>query len=135
MQNKYFADSNIFLYAFMADDEEKSKKAFSIIKSNYVALSTQVVNEICVNLVKKSGYIEDDIIQLVKNIYKKYHVVMIDMNTILKASFLRKTYTLSYWDSLIIASALENECSILYTEDMQHGQIIEKKLRIINPFV
>jgi predicted nucleic acid-binding protein len=42
MQNKDFADSNVFLYAFMADDEEKSEKAFSIIKSDSVVLSTQV---------------------------------------------------------------------------------------------
>jgi predicted nucleic acid-binding protein len=60
---------------------------------------------------------------------------MIDMNTILKASFLRKTYILSYWDSLIMASALENDCSVLYSEDMQHGQILEGRLKIINPFV
>ncbi len=129
-----FVDSNIFLYAFMAADEEKSEKAFSVIKYDSVVLSTQAVNEICVNLLKKSDYHEDDIIQLVRNLYEKYHVVIIDMNTILKASFLRKTYIFSYWDSLIIASALENDCSILYSEDMQHGQLIEDRVKIINPF-
>ncbi len=130
-----FVDSNIFLYAFMGDHDEKSEKAFYIIKSDSVVLSTQVVNEICVNLVKKSGYHEDDIIQLVRNIYEKYKVVIIDMNIILKASFLRKMYSLSYWDSLIIACALENECSILYTEDMQSEQLIENKIKIVNPFL
>jgi predicted nucleic acid-binding protein len=40
----------------------------------------------------------------------------------------------SYWDSLILAVALENNCSILYTEDMQDGQMIDDKLRILNPF-
>jgi predicted nucleic acid-binding protein len=40
----------------------------------------------------------------------------------------------SYWDSLIISSALESGCKILYTEDMHHNQIIEGKLKIINPF-
>jgi predicted nucleic acid-binding protein len=39
------------------------------------------------------------------------------------------------WDSLIIASALENGCKILYSEDMHHNHLIEKKLRIINPFI
>ena len=43
-------------------------------------------------------------------------------------------YKFSYWDSLIIASALENECDTLYTEDMQDGLIIEGKLTIVNPF-
>ena len=43
-------------------------------------------------------------------------------------------YQYSYWDSLLLASSLENKCSIIYSEDMQHEQIIEKKLKIINPF-
>ena len=43
-------------------------------------------------------------------------------------------YKFSYWNSLIIASALQNNCTILYSEDMQHNQLIENKLRIINPF-
>ena len=43
-------------------------------------------------------------------------------------------YNFYYWDSLIVASALENNCSILYTEDMQDGQVIEESLKIVNPF-
>ena len=40
----------------------------------------------------------------------------------------------SYWDGLILASALKNSCSILYTEDMQDGQVIEGEVQIVNPF-
>ncbi len=47
---------------------------------------------------------------------------------------IKMKYRFSYYDSLIVASALENDCSILYTEDMQNGQLIEDKLRIVNPF-
>jgi predicted nucleic acid-binding protein len=47
---------------------------------------------------------------------------------------IRQKYRLSFWDSLIIASALENNCLTLYSEDMQDGQIIEDRLKIINPF-
>ena len=72
MQNKYFADSNIFLYAFMANDGEKSEKAFSIIKQPSIILSTQVMNEICVNLIKKSKYTNDDIVQLNKKFFNNY---------------------------------------------------------------
>lgn len=43
-------------------------------------------------------------------------------------------YVFSYWDSLVISSALESGCSILYSEDMQNGQVINKKLTIKNPF-
>lgn len=62
-------------------------------------------------------------------------MVVIDVDIILKAAFLRKSYNLSYWDSMIVSSALESGCTILYSEDMQSGQIVEKQLKIINPFL
>jgi predicted nucleic acid-binding protein len=54
---------------------------------------------------------------------------------ILKSWEIREKHKYSIWDSLIIASALENGCKILYSEDMHHNHLIEKKLRIINPFI
>jgi predicted nucleic acid-binding protein len=44
-------------------------------------------------------------------------------------------YHFSFYDSLIIAASLECDCNILYSEDMHHGQIIENKLKIVNPFL
>jgi predicted nucleic acid-binding protein len=44
-------------------------------------------------------------------------------------------YDLQYFDSLIVASALEAKCKVLYSEDMQHQLIIENKLKILNPFI
>jgi predicted nucleic acid-binding protein len=55
-------------------------------------------------------------------------------STIFLACDIAKRYGYSYYDSLIIASTLECNCSVLYSEDMQHGQIIENSLKIINPF-
>jgi predicted nucleic acid-binding protein len=43
-------------------------------------------------------------------------------------------YKYSFYDSLIIATALENKCMILYSEDLQHNQGIGKKMKIVNPF-
>ena len=51
------------------------------------------------------------------------------------AFILRQQQNISFWDSLIVASALENDCSFIYTEDLQHNQIIENKLKVINPFM
>lgn len=58
----------------------------------------------------------------------------VDGSTIKKAIQVKRDTNYSYWDSLVIASALENNCSILYTEDMQDGQVIENNLTIVNPF-
>ena len=61
-------------------------------------------------------------------------VVAIEINTIKLALRISDKYKYSYYDSLILASALENGCSIVFTEDMQNGQIVEEFLSIINPF-
>lgn len=134
MSDKVFVDTNIWLYAFMEDESEKHKIAFSIISNPNILLSTQAINEICINLINKTDYSEEDIAELVNNIYSKYNVSVIDKKTILLSSNIRKKYKVSYWDSLIIASAIEDECSIIYTEDMQYRQVIEGKLEIVNPF-
>ena len=42
-------------------------------------------------------------------------------------------YNVSFWDSLIIASALDNKCTLLYSEDMQHGLLVDNKLKVVNP--
>lgn len=53
---------------------------------------------------------------------------------LLSASQLRHEYSLSYWDSLIVAAALASEVRVLYSEDMQHGLLIHETLKIVNPF-
>ena len=55
-------------------------------------------------------------------------------DTILHAIDIQVNQGFSFWDSLIIASALEANCQQLYSEDMQHGQLIAGRLQILNPF-
>jgi predicted nucleic acid-binding protein len=75
-------------------------------------------------------YIQDNIK------YMMWHcdVFCLNLETLVSAFDLRKRYRLSWWDSLIVASALETECDFLYTEDLQHGQTLEGRLQVINPF-
>ena len=58
-----------------------------------------------------------------------------NFDTQIKAIELKDKYNLQYYDALIIATALENYCNIIFSEDMQHNQIIENQLTIINPFI
>ena len=62
-------------------------------------------------------------------------VVPNTINTSRLALQIKEKYKFSYWDSLILASALENNCTKLLTEDLQHNQIIMNDLQIFNPFV
>jgi predicted nucleic acid-binding protein len=133
MKDKVFIDSNIFLYAFTTKDINKQKISAEIICKNYT-ISTQVINEVSSNMIKKLNFSNKDVNDFVLNCYEQYYIVNFSKEIFIKASTIRIDYNISYYDSLIIATALENNCTILYSEDMQHNQIIEDILTIKNPF-
>jgi Predicted nucleic-acid-binding protein, contains PIN domain len=60
--------------------------------------------------------------------------VSLDLLVVKNASRLRQQYSFSFWDSLIIASALEAGVTLLYSEDMQDGILVARTLEIINLF-
>lgn len=138
MLDKVFIDSNIWLYALIEteDHELRHKKAKSFILDNlHPTVSTQVIREVSVNLLRKAMMPESEIRRLISNWYVDCQVVKTTESQFLVASYLRERHMLSFWDSLIIATALEANCTILYTEDMQHGLVIKDFLTLINPFV
>ncbi len=132
-----FVDTNIWLYAFIeSQDRHKSVSAKSTILSNSgIVISSQVINEICVNLIKKAKFDEVTIQQLIESFYSKYQVVEIGRAELLKASELRLRHQFSYWDSLIVASALMAGAKALYSEDMDTSLVVENRLKIVNPFI
>jgi predicted nucleic acid-binding protein len=129
-----FVDTNIWLYAFIESDKEKRAHATTVLTRADIIVSTQVVNEVCVNLVRKVQFSEPDLRRLVASFYRRYRVVALDQGVQLRASLLREQYSLSFWDSLIVASAVLSGAGTLYTEDMQHELVIEE-MQILNPFV
>ena len=131
-----FIDTNVWLYAFIqTQDKQKNIIANNILSSINPVVSAQVINEICVNLLKKASISEPDLKALVQSFYFKYQVVMVDQETLLCASDLRLRFSLSYWDSIIVSSALQAGCTRLYTEDMQHELIVNNTLTVYNPFI
>ncbi len=70
-----------------------------------------------------------------RSFYSRYRVIELDEFILLEASSLRQQFSMSYWDSLIVAATLATNATILYSEDMQHGQVINGRLTIINPFL
>jgi predicted nucleic acid-binding protein len=93
-----------------------------------------VINEVCVNLIKKAQFSELQVQQLIESFYGKYVVVGVNKALLVKASVLREQYAFSFWDSTIVSSALHAGTSVLYSEDMQAGLVVENRVRIINPF-
>jgi predicted nucleic acid-binding protein len=133
INKKAFIDSNLWLYAATEEQHEKTILAIQIIEQNNIVVSTQVINEVCVNLLKKHRYTEYEIALFIKQITTFCEICYLTPQTCLVASSLRQHYALSFWDSLIVSSALETKCTILFSEDMQHGLCIQH-LQIINPF-
>ena len=130
-----FVDTNVWLYAFIqTQDQGKTAVARAIIQSSEIVVSSQVINEVCVNLIKKARFDEATIRNLVESFYSKYRVAGMSRTLLIEASELRGRYRFSYWDSLIVACALTEGATILYSEDMQSGLIVENRLQIINPF-
>jgi len=130
-----FIDTNIWLYAFV-DDEKSGKSSLAkllIQNKPSIYLSTQVINEACVNLLRRARFSEQQITRLVDSWYSNYTVVELNRSVILQASNLRQQYSFSFWDSLIVSSALHARASVLYSEDMQNGLVIDNRLKIINP--
>lgn len=135
-KNLCFIDSNIWLYAFSTDKKEETKRilAKQLIQEKTIVISTQVINEVSSNLLKKHKIDEATLLTLIDSFYEKYQIISFNLKIFQSASNLRNNYSLSFWDSLIVASALFSNANFLYSEDMQDGLIINNKLTIINPF-
>lgn len=134
-QTPCFIDTNIWLYALIeTPKDDRHTRAKQVIQEHEIILSAQIINEVCVNLLRKTQFSEQDIRGLVTSFYNNYIVIDFDRDILIKASQLRELYSLSFWDSLIVAAALRSHAEILYSEDMHHNLQVEEKLLIQNPF-
>lgn len=135
MTDKIFLNTNLWIYLF-AGETEKQKCISQLIDKNFnnIFLSAQVLSELFNVLTRKKIAEPEKARQIVYRVSEEFPVSVIDKEIVKQAVDLNLYYHYSYWDSLIIAAALEVNCNILYTEDFQHNQLIEKKLKIINPF-
>lgn len=137
MPAKAFVDTNIWLYSLIqsSDDDRHQQAADFLLQLTRPVVNSQVIREICSNLKKKTRTPEEQLRIFIHGWYQGCQVVNSNASQHLLASRLRESYSYSYWDSLIIAAALDAGCTALFSEDMQHGQKIEGCLTIINPFI
>ncbi|RKR81647.1 putative nucleic acid-binding protein [Mucilaginibacter gracilis] len=134
MSDKVFLDTNIVVYSHSDYDLVKQTKAQAIILQQQTIISTQVIQETANTLNKKLKNTWPEVISALSSITNNSEVHTNTDKTILLACTIAEKYRFSFYDCLIIAAALETESQILYSEDMQHNQLIENKLRIVNPF-
>jgi predicted nucleic acid-binding protein len=134
-RTRAFVDSNIWLYAFInTSDPKKLTAAQQVIRTTDSVVTPQVVNEVCHNLLKKAAWTESQVGTLIDSFFDDVEVIAFDRTLLLSASQLRGLLSLSFWDSLIVAGALQSGVSVLYSEDLQHGLVVDSTLTISNPF-
>lgn len=139
MSDKCFVDTNILVYAHDRSTGGKHRKARELVEalwdSGNGVLSTQVLQELCVNLRRKSGNplpIEE--VRLLLRDYAAWELVMNTSESILEALEIEIRYKISFWDASIIQAARQAGASILYSEDLAAGQHYGS-IRVVNPLV
>jgi predicted nucleic acid-binding protein len=132
--DRAFLDTNLFVYLYSQTDPAKRELAFIAINAFDRVVSTQVLNEFCSVALRKLRHPVQAVKKAVGEICETCCLAKIDETTVMKALDVYGKYGYSYYDSLIIASALEEKCRYLLSEDMNDGQIIEEQLTIKNIF-
>jgi predicted nucleic acid-binding protein len=133
MSDRVFLDTNLWIYLY--SDKIKGRKVKQLVaeRFEYIVVSTQVLGELFHVLTKKGLKDKKEAKEIVTEIAGYFQVASITLSTVIRAINLHVKHSYSYWDSLIISSALENGCKLLYSEDLQADQVIESKLKIVTP--
>jgi len=129
-----FIDTNVVLYALGTEEPKRSIAQDAL--NRHPILSVQVLSEAGNVLHRKYGIPKAEVvIQLETIVALVDRVVPLEVASLRRGWDLWERYSLAWFDSLILASALTANCQVLYSEDFQHGQKIEDQLTILNPFV
>ncbi len=140
MKDDIFFDTNVIVYLFDKSEDRKHRIAKTLfhegLRKYNSFISVQVINEFIViasQKIKKPLSLSE-VKKRVEFLSNTLSIRPLGFETCISAIDLKNKYNLSYWDSLIAASALDNDCKVLYTEDMQDGLVINERLTINNPF-
>jgi predicted nucleic acid-binding protein len=139
MSDKYFVDTNILVYAHDRSTGVKRQRAQMLLEKLWDTgngvLSTQVLQELCINLRRKAGNpLPMDEVRLLIREYSTWEVVTNTPESVLKALDIEMRYKTSFWDALILQAAEAAGASILYSEDLAAGQRYGSIL-VVNPLI
>ena len=137
-QGKIFLDSNILVYFVDEHDSKKQKIAEKLIKNSFEmktgVLSTQSLQEFYSVVTRKSLCSKEQAKTIVEKFKNTLPITQISVSHILKAIDISIQTQFSFWDSLIVSAAHSSGCVIVYSEDMNHNQLVNG-VKIINPFI
>jgi len=132
--NKIALDTNILIHSHGPENADKTLAARKLLGNNPV-ISSQVISEY-LNAMKRLFKIEKkELLLTCSLLLKRCAIQPVSLQTITNARRLIERYDFQMFDGIIVASAIEANCNILYSEDMQNGLIVEKYLTITNPYL
>jgi predicted nucleic acid-binding protein len=136
VSERAFFDTNVLVYADDEDAGTKRDKARALIAKRVATaeavVSTQVLQEYFVIATRKLGLAAESARRRVE-LLSQLHVVLVRPEVILSAIDLHRLHALSFWDALVVRCASLGGCAVLFTEDLNDGQIIDG-VRVANPF-
>jgi predicted nucleic acid-binding protein len=139
MADKYFVDTNILIYAHDRSTGIKHERARRIIEhlwtSGQGVLSTQVLQELCINLRRKVArpLPVEEIRQLLQD-YLSWEIVVNAPEAVIRALEIEVQYKTSFWDALILQAAEQSGAAMLYSEDLATGQSYGS-IQVVNPLL
>jgi predicted nucleic acid-binding protein len=129
-------DSNILFYAHDRNSGDRHKRAEELMtelwNSGQGVLSTQVLQEFCVNIRRKAN-VTAETARLLVHDFLKWKVVVNTGESVLGALEIEARHQISFWDALIVYAAQVGEAQVLYSEDLNDGQMYGS-VRAVNPF-
>ncbi|MSQ73436.1 MAG: PIN domain-containing protein [Betaproteobacteria bacterium] len=132
---RVFIDTNVFVYLYSGDEAAKKTAAMAALGNGGACVTTQVLGELAHVLTKKFLLPTNKVQAVLHEVNDACEVHPVTPELIYAALRLREQYRYGFYDSLIIAGARMTGSVILYSEDMQHGQVIDGALTIQSPFV
>lgn len=137
MPVEVFFDTNVLLYAYDTDAGEKRTRALALVTDAFkhpsrYALSVQVLQEFFVNFIRK-GQSDETAATLIDD-FSHWQIIANTHDLFLIGLQARARWQLSLWDAMIVAAAEQAGAAILYTEDLNHGQLYGS-VQVINPFL
>jgi predicted nucleic acid-binding protein len=130
---KVFFDTNVLLY-LLSEDTVKADRAEDLLTGRGV-ISVQVLNEFAVVCSRKMGLSWSEIKDILGPIRAVCDIEPLSLGSHERGIEVAERYGFSFFDAMIVASALGAGCNVLYSEDLQHDQLIGNRLRVRNPFV
>lgn len=134
MNGKVFLDTNVLIYCYTGTEPTKNAAALAVANSSNVCISTQVLQELANTLSRKFKKSWAEIELVIDEVCQNFHVHRNSEQTVRGAARLAGRYGFSFYDSLILAAAIEVGCETVFSEDLQDGQVIDGKMSVLNPF-